>query len=88
MPHPKVNCVQPVPHLFLAEVPVHLPHAGVSMSVDGAAMDVMAKQLAGHDKHADVADGAEVDKLDQLVLNKPLVDQEHVHSLQEESNAV
>ena len=68
-------------YLFLVKVGVHLPHVSVRVSVHGAAMDVEAKELVGGEEDTDVADGAEVHKLVQLVLHVALVHQKHIHSL-------
>ena len=41
--------------------------------VDSPAVDVVAVVALVQDEHADVGDGAEVDKLLQLVLDEPVI---------------
>lgn len=53
----------------------HFPHICVSLAVDGAAMDVVAKVGVDHDKDANVAHRAQVHELLDLVLHKTLIDE-------------
>ena len=55
------------------------------MAVNRATVEVKTVQPPRHDKHTDIADRAQVNKLSNLVLNESFVDQEDNEALERDT---
>ena len=69
-----MQCASTTHHLPLQHLR-HLPHADVCSPVHRPPVDVVAKLPVGHDKHADVAHGTQVNKLSDVIRDEALVDE-------------
>ena len=76
-----------ISHLLPLHIIVHLPHAGVSTAVRGAAVDVIAEHVVLEDEDGDVGHGAQVHVLPHLVLDETLVDERVEDQLQHSCEA-
>jgi len=72
---------QYVRYLFTDKVLMHLTKTGVSTAMDWPAMNVVAVQVHLEDEDRDIGQRTEVDKLLNLMLKEPLVDQHHKYPL-------